>query len=579
MRHRTFHLTDHAILRIVYTFIFLIPLNFQIIGANLGIGIQWALFHYQDTTYGTTCSPFTKSLVYALNGTLTGKSAFSELCLFFTAILFILSFVHLLVTRQADLRLPGILTLSGGILVLLSDVLQTGILFSGPAGIYIPVGIPFILVLGYIMYAGIPETADTVPDFSNIEKSPSLLKPEGIVITGKAGLMWNRRVLYYSLAILIILINFSLIIPAMVDSGSGWDFNVYMGAVIKLEEGKDPYLFDYNPYSTIPFHYGYPPHTLALFWMISLFCQLFQSVKFYIAIYAILLIVAGLIVSRTDADTDVFLLSFLLISAFSSTYWNFLTGNIALVYLILLAVVFFLLIRERFIYSAVVMGIFSSFALFPVIFNGVYLTVNRSWKERATFILVSVAVLSLILLATYLITPSLVLSYFKLIAGSQSSIHDPGGSDTPTAFLCIADILNTLHITSPQIFGLVGLLYIGIIIAVAGLFLKNHQDNPVICYSLVFLALFLLMPRIKPYYFAMLIVPLYFLLKYSSLETRTAAIIVFAGYPAVCLLEPAVLVKIFPGIVVQYSQTIALFLIFLFYGLLPITINPDNQSG
>jgi len=57
--------------------IFLIPLNIYSLGEALGSGIQWALFKYQSTPYGTTWFSFIQDIEYVLSGIISGKSALS----------------------------------------------------------------------------------------------------------------------------------------------------------------------------------------------------------------------------------------------------------------------------------------------------------------------------------------------------------------------------------------------------------------------------------------------------------------------------------------------------------------------
>jgi hypothetical protein len=45
----------------------------------------------------------------------------------------------------AHFKTAAIITLSGGCLFLISDIIQYGILFHGPAGFAIPLGVPAIL--------------------------------------------------------------------------------------------------------------------------------------------------------------------------------------------------------------------------------------------------------------------------------------------------------------------------------------------------------------------------------------------------------------------------------------------------
>jgi len=63
----------------------------------------------------------------------------------------ILLFVYL--KRSAGyVKAAAIVTIAAGCLFLLADMTLYGILFSGPAGFAIPIGVPVILVCGWWMY-------------------------------------------------------------------------------------------------------------------------------------------------------------------------------------------------------------------------------------------------------------------------------------------------------------------------------------------------------------------------------------------------------------------------------------------
>jgi len=142
---------DITLLRYVYCLIFLIPVNICIIGSWMGVRIQWTVLHYQETYLGSTVFPFTRSVSWIAAGYISGKSAWSQILFIIAALILILSFVFLLSSRPAWIRRSGYLTIAAGVLFLVSDILQYGILMTGPSGTAIPVGIPLILITGYFL--------------------------------------------------------------------------------------------------------------------------------------------------------------------------------------------------------------------------------------------------------------------------------------------------------------------------------------------------------------------------------------------------------------------------------------------
>jgi len=60
-------------------FLFIIPLNIDRVGNNLCSGIQWALFHYQQTIYGSQVFTIVDDLGYVFLSIIGGRSAISLL--------------------------------------------------------------------------------------------------------------------------------------------------------------------------------------------------------------------------------------------------------------------------------------------------------------------------------------------------------------------------------------------------------------------------------------------------------------------------------------------------------------------
>jgi len=131
-------------------------ISIYVIGDWLATGVQWGLFRYIQSYMGNSLIIFTKYITYIANGTLTGRSALAagfdiaaSACLILA--LCILLFVYL--KRSAGyVKAAAIVTLAAGCLFLLADMVLYGILFSGPAGFAIPIGVPVILVCGWWMY-------------------------------------------------------------------------------------------------------------------------------------------------------------------------------------------------------------------------------------------------------------------------------------------------------------------------------------------------------------------------------------------------------------------------------------------
>jgi len=123
---------------------------------------------------------------------------------------------------------------------------------------------------------------------------------------------------------------------------TGWDYKVYMGSIDALSHGQNPY--DHNElknYITVGsddplFAYGYPPHTLLIFWFISLF----NNIGIY-RIFCILLILIGSYIALSiEEKRDYLFFGILLTTGFISMYWNFLTGNDSIIFFFFTAIIY-----------------------------------------------------------------------------------------------------------------------------------------------------------------------------------------------------------------------------------------------
>lgn len=147
---------DQRILPIVTLLLFLIPLNIYVIGDWIGTGVQWALFRYQDTSYGTSFITLFREFEYVTSGIIAGKSAVSISLWVAGAFLLVISCIVLavMIAEEMDehIQVPGLMVIASGILLLLSCMAQYGPLLSGPAGFSIPVGIPLVWAVGWLIF-------------------------------------------------------------------------------------------------------------------------------------------------------------------------------------------------------------------------------------------------------------------------------------------------------------------------------------------------------------------------------------------------------------------------------------------
>lgn len=394
-------------------------------------------------------------------------------------------------------------------------------------------------------------------------------------IPGKAGVLpfltspKVLNVIFILLCLLVICMNLAVIYVDITTPKFGWDFKTYMNASATLTEGKDPYANS----SYLNIYYVYPPWTFAIFQPMYLLYRLEGSEMFYHAFQVLMILAAAVILIKSCEKTRYLVLATLLISGFSAVHWNFITGNIAIVYLVLTALLFYFLGKGRFRFAAVVMGMLAAIPLFPVVFNSLFVALKTSWRERGTVILISLGVFAATLFLSYCLAPDLFLSYVRIMSSPASPVKETGSSSTPTSWYLVKSLAECAGVRAPLFTGLALVCFAGAILSALAVFIRKNRGDMVAVYAYVFLVIFLLMPRAKPYYFAMLIVPVYILIRDADIRTKILSVII------VCLL-PVSTIGIWwlwphlPYLLFEYYQPISLILFMAF-----LLLNPWKQAA
>jgi hypothetical protein len=148
---------NKKILLLVQLLPLLIPINYYVIGDWSGNGIQWALFRFQETYLGTSLILITQDVGYVIFGILGSRTGTSVLVWYSGSAVLVAAFLitayrfYVEQTFNIDKRLH-LLPFFACFLFCLSCILQYGIMFKGPAGISIPIGIPVIIIAGFWQY-------------------------------------------------------------------------------------------------------------------------------------------------------------------------------------------------------------------------------------------------------------------------------------------------------------------------------------------------------------------------------------------------------------------------------------------
>jgi len=143
-------------LAIFWFIFFLCPIHFFIIGEGNGYGIQGLFYRYQISPQGSSFIPITREIGYVTSGLIDGKSGISILFWVLGSVIFSMAFLLYLFkyfecTNKTYFYLYN-LVIASVLFFLTSSVIQYGFFFSGPAGISILIGVPFLVFLGWSMY-------------------------------------------------------------------------------------------------------------------------------------------------------------------------------------------------------------------------------------------------------------------------------------------------------------------------------------------------------------------------------------------------------------------------------------------
>jgi hypothetical protein len=374
------------------------------------------------------------------------------------------------------------------------------------------------------------------------------------------------KIVYVVLCLVLLAFTAVQIVGTLLSGSAGVDYRVFVGAVQALDHGQNPYILEniirYNGGQDLLFIY--PPHTLYFFWLLDFF-YVFHYFVIYYLLLTVLLILSGYLIVNLDQKRHYFFLTTLLLTGFISTFWNFATGNKDILFLFLFAIIFTLLMKEKYWQSSVVMGLSAAVSLTTGPFIALYLVVRRPILDRLTYIGLSLGVVLAAFLVSYCVNPSFFFSYLGTLKGSSSPFLEPGGMNIPTPYLMFRDLLNSVSSENILPLAIVSCVYIGLILYATWNYYLKHNGDALKLYSLVMLSIFMMLPRIKPYDFIILVVPLYILFKDCRYWVKTLVLAVislpslFIWYSLLFNIDRFNL----PFLLGTYTQAYSLLLIFL----------------
>ena len=372
--------------------------------------------------------------------------------------------------------------------------------------------------------------------------------------------------MYVLLCLTLLALTAFQMVMVFTNPTSGWDFRSYESFVQAFDHAKNPYILE----NVIPYQlpgenlfFDYPPHTLYFFWLMDLF-SLFHNIFIYYVILFVLLVLSAYLIVQLDNKPHYLFLTTLLLAGFISAFWNFLTGNFAFLFLLLFAITFTLWVKGKYWQSSIVMGLSAAVSLFTAPFVVLYLFVKRPIMDRLALMILSIGVVASLFVLDYFVNPSLLISYIGMMRNSSGPFYENGGWNAPTPYLMFKDLLN--HIFPGNIIPvvIVSCIYIGTILYATGKYYRKNNGDALKILSLVMLSIFMVLPRIKPYVFIILVVPLYLLFKDCSYRIKSLVLVVIT-LPLFVWYSPLLGINNnnLPFLFGAYAQTYGLILIFL----------------
>jgi len=367
---------------------------------------------------------------------------------------------------------------------------------------------------------------------------------------------------------------------------TGWDYQAYASGVQAFDHEQNPYLVEnlvpYFPSSLTnsELRFDYPPHTLYFFWLLDFFLVFHYLIIYYVLLIVLLIISTYLIINLDNKPHYLFLIT-LLLTAFLSIFWNFDTGNAPIIFLFLFSVIFTLWVKGKYWQSSIFMGLSAAFSLFTAPFILLYLVIKRPILDRLRFISLSIGIVGSLFIVDYLINPAYLISYIDMMHGSSSPFLDSGGWNNPTPYLMFKDALSGISPGSMIPVIVISCIYIGLIFyATWKYYLKNNGEFLKVV-ALIMISVFMVLPRLMPYDFIILVLPLYILFKDCSYRIKALVLAVISVLPFLIWYPPLLGINddnlpFFLGI---YTQTYSLILIFLVVIFQDYLAHASNEAG
>ncbi len=473
---------------ILQSLVFLIPINYYVIGYGIGNGVQWALFRYQQNCLGNNFYSVTNDIIAVITGGLQGYRAFAVVLWVIGTSLLIGCFIIYLLTLQK--KTPGyvkrtaIITIISGIIFLLSDVVQYGLSLNGPDGFCIPIGIPIIIVVGWLTY--------------RYKDTEGLLKIE--IPPSNRSRIINELVLIVFISIFVKIIVFSLsMYPNFV-----WvhqDITLYYNYANYAISGKIPYIdyfIEYPQFFLIPVFIAAIPsfiiHNSSVYFHSFMILMYLVDTATLICVYYIAIKLFG--------QEKALLSGLLYATAFASAFLVSLTYDSVPTFFLMFSILFFLYGKEVQAYISACVGALTKW--FPVFCYPYYILYTIKNKRERGSMKKGIIISSIIIFLSFI--PFIVLNYQAFL---ETYVVHFGRPAYPYSLIYYLDVISKYFINIEPFVNL-SLVLLAVVEFVLIYWYYKYLDGKqsTLCY-VIFLSvfLFILLNKVFVPYYIVWIVP------------------------------------------------------------------------
>lgn len=318
--------------------------------------------------------------------------------------------------------------------------------------------------------------------------------------------------------------------------GHGWDAQIFCAAARTAGSGGNPY--DVRQLG-LNLSWNYQPYLLALF---KALCQAPVNFASSYPILYVVLLISGVAVWKPGSDP--LLAMILSLGGFCGFTWAIRTGNVAVPEFLLISLVTVLLERRKWYLGGVILAFLASLKLLTIAYLFLLVFVPEATSKRLRVLAISLLVFALTFGISYALYPNLMKPFseqlFGLIPDQHNAwIETARMTNLPLAFF-LTDVLALLgiHFTAPSTVVVGTLLSFGIVFQVFRKVLSPHfiREHFLDFFNLGVIAITLILPRLKPYSFLMVVPAVFYLLRSHGKLRQGMVVILSVVFPAVILL-------------------------------------------